>query len=305
MSRNVERQRNPDRLKGASGEIKQYLEQKLSPETVKLYLRDIKIYLDYQTAEKAKTANYQDILQYIEYLRKRYSKPQTINRMLYGVKAYYFWLIETGQRNDHPCRYLRLKDAKSKPVQLQDLFIEKELESLLDRKERYESARIRNQVIISLLIYQALRQKEIINLKVQDIDLEAGIIKINATRTTNERILQLKTNQVMMFYKYIHQIRPALVKTDTDKLIINLRGAPETGEGINYLIETFKTKYPDRNLNAQTIRQSVISNLLKSGKGLREVQYFAGHKKISSTEKYRQTGLEELKAAIMKYHPLQ
>jgi len=65
----------------------------------------------------------------------------------------------------------------------------------------------------------------------------------------------------MMFYKYIHQIRPVLVKTDTDKLIINLRGASETGEGINYLIETFKNRFQDRNLNAQTIRQSVISNL--------------------------------------------
>ncbi|MGK7397147.1 MAG: tyrosine-type recombinase/integrase, partial [Candidatus Cyclobacteriaceae bacterium M3_2C_046] len=178
-------------------EIEQYLEQKLSPETVKLYLRDIKIYLGYQTEPKAKAANYQDILQYIEYLRKHYPKPQTINRMLYGVKAYYFWLIETNQRNDHPCRYLRLKDAKSKPLQLQDLFTEKELESLLNRKERYESIRIRNQVIISLLIYQALRQKEITNLKVQDIDLEAGTIFINATRNTNERELQLKTSQVM------------------------------------------------------------------------------------------------------------
>ena len=108
-----------------------------------------------------------------------------------------------------------------------------------------------------------------------------------------------------MFYKYIHVIRPGLLKSTTEKLIINLRGNPETGEGINYLVETFKNRFPDRNLNALTIRQSVIANLLKSGKGLRDVQYFAGHKKISSTEKYRQTGLEELKAAILKYHPLQ
>jgi integrase/recombinase XerD len=285
-------------------EIKEYLEQKLSPETVKLYLRDIKIYLDYQTEEKAITANYRDILQYIEHLRKHHPNPQTINRMLYGVKSWYFWLIETEQRSDHPCRYLRLKDAKQRPLQLQDLFTEKELETLLDRKERYESARIRNQVIICLLIYQALRQKEIINLKTEDIDFEAGTVFIGATRGTNERRLQLKTTQVMVFYKYIHETRAKMLKADTDQLIINLRGKPETGEGINYLIETFKNRFPNRNLNALTIRQSVIANLLKSGKGLREVQYFAGHKKISSTEKYRQTGLEELKAAILKYHPL-
>jgi len=61
--------------------------------------------------------------------------------------------------------------------------------------------------------------------------------------------------------------------------------------------------FPDRNLNPRTIRQSVITNLLKEGKDLRVVQVFAGHKK-STTEKYRQSGLEELQAAIEKYHPL-
>jgi integrase/recombinase XerD len=62
--------------------------------------------------------------------------------------------------------------------------------------------------------------------------------------------------------------------------------------------------FPERNLNARTLRQSVITNMLKEGKDLRVVQVFAGHKKISSTEKYRQSGLEELQAAINKYHPL-
>ncbi len=44
--------------------------------------------------------------------------------------------------------------------------------------------------------------------------------------------------------------------------------------------------------------------MLKEGKDLRVVQVFAGHKKISSTEKYKQTAIDELKAAIHKYHPL-
>jgi len=57
-------------------------------------------------------------------------------------------------------------------------------------------------------------------------------------------------------------------------------------------------------LSAKTIRQSVIANLLKTGKDLRMVQAFAGHKKVSSTERYCQTGLEALKLALQKYHPL-
>jgi len=110
----------------------------------------------------------------------------------------------------------------------------------------------------------------------------------------------------MIFYKYIHQARPRLLKlkADTQRLILTLRGSPEEGEGINYLVETFKPLFPEKNLNPTTLRQSVIANLLNEGKDLRVVQAFAGHMNISTTEKYRQSGLKELREAIDKYHPL-
>jgi site-specific recombinase XerD len=298
--------------------LKDWLMKKYSMETAKMYERDIQHFLSQMP--NAKTALYADVMQYVEGLRKTYPNPRTINRMLYGVKAYYNYLNETDQRETHPCKSLKLRDAKTKQVQLQDMFTESELESLLDRKERYEALRTRNQVIISLLIYQALKTGEIINLKTSDVDLEKGTIYIRKSRKSNARKLELKPKQIMVFYQYLHacmpdrhKVRPELLEKnqkETSQLIINLRGQEETGEGINYLVETMRHKYPGRKLNVRTIRQSVIANLLKPtsaggrGKGLREVQYFAGHRKISSTERYRQTGLEELKTAIMKYHPL-
>jgi integrase/recombinase XerD len=115
----------------------------------------------------------------------------------------------------------------------------------------------------------------------------------------------------MLFYRYIHEIRPEIQKEETERLILNIPGKAIKADDINYLVETFRelftpegTHGPDRKPNAQTIRQSVISNLLKEGKDLQVVQMFAGHKNPSSTERYRQTGLEELKAAVQKHHPL-
>lgn len=145
---------------------------------------------------------------------------------------------------------------------------------------------------------------EITRIRLQDIDLESGLIHIRAMIRAMARILTLKPNQVMLLYECIHKVRPVLLKTETDRLVVTLRGTAESGEGINYLIETFKPLFPDRTLNPRTIRQSVITNLLKEGKDLRVVQVFAGHKKISTTEKYRQSGLKELQAAIEKHHPL-
>jgi integrase/recombinase XerD len=284
--------------------LERYLRKQHTEQTARMYLRDIRFFLDYMTEEKAIRATYQDILQYVEYLRKQYSNARTINRMLYGVKAWYLFLFHKGIRKDHPCRFLKLRDAKNEPVQLQDLFSPAELEQLMNRKERYESLRIRNQVIISVLIYQALRLSEIVNLKVQDVNLEEGTVYIRETPRSVSRTLKLRSNQVMILYKYIHEIRSRVIKTESDQLVLTIRGTEENGEGINYLAGTFKNLFPDRNMNAQTIRQSVIANMLKTGKDLRVVQAFAGHKKPSSTEKYRQTGLEELKSVIQKLHPL-
>jgi integrase/recombinase XerD len=284
--------------------LRDYLLKEHTEETVKIYLRDIRVFLDYLPEIKAEKATYKDIPNYVDHLRKQYQNPRTINRMLYGVKAWYHWLIQNGKRQDHPCRYLTLKDAKTQDIQLQDLFTSSELELLMDRKERYESVRIRNQVIVSLLIYQALRLKEVAQLRLKDIDLEAGTVFTKGMAKTLPRTLKMKTKQIMLFYKYIHEVRSKVIKENTSQLILNLRGGRMTADSINYLVETFKPLFPDRNLNAKTIRQSVITNLLKQKKDLRIVQVFAGHKKPSSTERYRQTGLEELKAAVMKYHPL-
>jgi integrase/recombinase XerD len=70
------------------------------------------------------------------------------------------------------------------------------------------------------------------------------------------------------------------------------------------IITQHKHVFPNKNLTAFTIRQSVIANLLKAGKDVRFVQVFSGHRSPMTTERYQQTGIEELTAAVMKFHPL-
>jgi len=282
-----------------------YLQERHTQSTTTRYYNDILNFLNSITQEKALRATYSDIMDYVEKLRKKYSNAETIKVNIHAIKKYYFWLNHTGQRKDHPCRNLKLKDKANRDKQLQDLFKVEELEQLMERKERYKDLKNKNQVIISLLIYQGLTVGEITRLELKNIDLEKGEIYIKSTTRTNRRTLKLKPKQIMLFYKYINETRPKLLKVSPFEgdlegtLILTKLGTAESGEGISYLLETAKSLFPDRNLNAKTIRQSVIANLLKSGHDLRLVQVFAGHKYPGSTEKYRQTGIEEL-----KYHPL-
>ena len=103
---------------------------------------------------------------------------------------------------------------------------------------------------------------------------------------------------------YIQKDRKELLKEETNQLIISKTGKSESGDGISYLVSTMQYLYPNKELTPKTIRQSVIANLLKLGEDLRLVQVYAGHKYPSSTERYRQNDVEELKDEVLKYHPL-
>lgn len=287
-----------------SQSLESYLRQYHTAGTVRRYLCDINNYLKAVNQQKAPKAGFLDIMGYIGSLRDKYSHPETIKGKIFSIKKYYSWLCDSGKRKDHPCKDLRLRDKSNRDIQLQDLFKPEELELLVDRHDQDEKLRIKNKVIISLLINQGLTRNDMVMLSLSDINLDEGTIFIKKSSITNQRTLHLKPKQIMLFDKYIHQIRPMLMKTQTDSFILSVHGHAENGEGISYVLETSKHLFPNRRLNTKTVRQSVIANLLRQGEDLRAVQVFAGHRYPGSTQKYKQSGIEELIAGIQKFHPL-
>jgi integrase/recombinase XerD len=283
--------------------LQAYLEQRYTEKTAEVYEQEIGRYL--ASCPGAATAAYKDVLAYIGMLRTRYTNASTLNRIVCSIKAYYVYLCDSGQRPDNPARSIGLKDPRSRDIQLQDLFTVQELEALLNRPERYGHLAGRNKVLMGLLIYQALYPVEMEALRTGDVNLEAGRIRVSGTAKTNGRELALKPNQVLLLYTYLREVRPRLLKEGTsDRLLIGGRGEPMTAEDITKQVKrSFAGLYPGRTVNAQTIRQSVIAQLLKQGHDLSVVQAFAGHKYPSSTERYRQNEIETLKAAVQQYHP--
>lgn len=297
-------------------ELKEYLNQKLNPATAKRYERDIDFLFSLEI--NAPAANYAQILEVTKQLRDQYENPKTISRILAAIKKYYDYLLYTGQRDDHPCRNLHLKDAKRGDIQLQDLFTEKELEQLLaalpNRFVSYHQDHVRNRLILSFLIYQGLMREEVSNIKIEHLILGKGEIYLPGNHQLNSRTLPLRANQIHLIYQYIDYRKTYQPKRPTSykplevsgegKLFTGQRGQELTGDAIRHLLKRYKYLFPDRQLSCSTIRMSVCRNLLKSGKDLRAVQVYMGHKYPSSTERYKTSGTEALKQAIKKYHPL-
>jgi integrase/recombinase XerD len=284
--------------------LKEYLQQKYSPATVKAYCYDIDNYCRYIGQNAAQNAQYKDILAYIKHLRERpNTKNHTLQRIICALKRYYDYLIEAEIRTHHPCHDMLIKDKRPKAIQIQDLFSTIELEHLLERKERYKHLQSRNKLIMSLLIYQALSAAEITHLTLNDVDLDCAKLRIKASNQSEGRFLDLKATQISLFFTYINTDRPLLNTKESSFLVISKLGTNETTDCIQYLVSTFQPLF-NRKLTPTTIRQSVITNQLRSGQELRYVQDFAGHRRISSTEHYKVNGLEELKSAILTHHPL-
>lgn len=264
---------------------------------------------------KADKAAYPDILAYIGLLRESRTKsgqamhPKSLRNNLFAIKIYYNYLIKTGRRKDHPCRFLYLKDQINRAIPVEALYSKEVLEKLFDEwHSRNPNNQTRDKIIVSLLVYQALLVLEIVQIKTSDIDLENGTVKIKGNTKNKGRTLSLKPNQILLFHNYLkHEYKKYCNKQKPGKrqdyFVLSEKGLQLWPGVINRMINRDRDRQDK--LTPIKIRQSVIAHLVKEGSDIRIVQEFAGHRNTGSTEAYKQTGLEELKAVIDKLHPLQ
>ena len=289
--------------------LEEYLQKKYSKSTLASNLYNIKRFTDYYQ-NKAETATYTDILNYIAYLRKNCDlHPKTLRHCLYGVKIYFNYLLEIGKRKDHPCSELFLKDKINKQIQVDNLYSLETLENFLKTFEikRKERLKRRNEVIITLLIYQALTVSEISNLEVENIDLESGEIQIKSGYHQQKRTLPLQAKQILLFYNYLEKERKELLFFNKENPVISYFILGQYGEKVNpHTISKMINEYrkPSEKLQPMRIRQSVIANLLKKENDTRIVQVFSGHRRASTTVQYKQTEFETLQNAVNQYHPI-
>lgn len=289
--------------------LEEYLQKKYSKSTLASNLYNIKRFTNYYQ-NKSETATYTDILNYIAHLRKNYDlHPKTLRHCLSGVKIYFNYLLEIGKRKDHPCSELFLKDKINKQIQVDNLYSLETLENFLKTFEikRKQRLKRRNEVIITLLIYQALTVSEISNLEVDNIDLESGEIQIKSGHHQQKRKLPLQAKQILLFYNYLEKERKELLLFNKENPVISYLILGQYGEKINpHTISKMINEYrkPSEKLQPMKIRQSVIANLLKKENDTRIVQVFSGHRRASTTIQYKQTELEALQNAVNQYHPI-
>ena len=263
---------------------------------------------------KPEEVRYNDILAFIEHLKQTGRSTRNINTHLTALRHHYNSL----NTETNPAEGIILKGTNRNIPK--DLTEEKELTELYETHPVYTNRDKRNKAILGILINQAPTTEELHKLEPRHLLLEKGKIIIPGSRRSNQRTLKLQPAQILELHNYIENIRPEIIKNihqkrpsrkpDTinkerinQQLFISINGDTNIKNSLLHMFRSIKKKYPNIK-NAKQIRLSVITNKLKTH-NLREVQYFAGHKYVSSTEKYKLGNIENLKKQINKYHPLQ
>jgi site-specific recombinase XerD len=261
--------------------------------------------------------SYTELLSFTKYYQGKGAGKSTVNKYLLSIRHYFTHLIEQGRATENPAQYLQLKGVVRN--KLYDIFTPLELEGIYNRfcnkdfsSKRYSTLKkthtlehLRNKVIVGMLIYQGLRSDEIIHLRTQDVKLRKGMVEIPEVKNSNGREMKLEACQIMELHQYMTEGRKEILSQthqQTENLFINTGNSPDLHNTLGKLAQQLNTIEP-RVKNLKQIRASVITKWLKLY-NLRQVQYLAGHKWISSTEEYLQNEMEGLQEEINKYHPL-
>ncbi len=255
------------------------------------------------------TFDYKAALRYVAYLKKKPLQTRSLNFLLIGVRKYFDYLIYIGAHTQNPFNDVIIKGTPKVQV-LSNLLSEEELEDLYYSYEipQHKNSKValvakRNKVVTGLLVYQGLSTADLQRIELDHLDLQKGKVYIPHGKLGNSRTLELKPWQIIPMMEYVNEVRPELLRRmngHTETLFF-----AKTGKLIGVIGSLIKKlrKVNQKVGKAHSIRSSVIVVWL-SKYNLREVQYMAGHKRISTTERYQQQDLEELQNTIAKFHPI-
>jgi site-specific recombinase XerD len=262
---------------------------------------------------EAEEVSYNDLLMYMKYKSKKGASQRTIQHYMGVVKHFYAHLLQEEKVSINPASDIEIKGVKRKILyhilethKLHQLYNQYPEKTLRDR---------RNKVILGLLVYQGLKTEELVKLEVKSINLREGKIDVPGGIRSNSRDMKLEAHQVMEMYDYVLKGRNKILemnpkrksqsKGNTEQLFIAEGGNPPSGGLSNFMTQLMikVRKLNPSVLNAKQIRASVITKWLKMY-NLREVQYLAGHRYISSTESFLENDLEGLSEEVQQFHPL-
>ena len=290
-------------------EFKNYLklERSLSNNSIDAYLLDIRkltsfISENYSTSLSIENINVSIIESFIKYLFKSESSTYSQARIVSGLKSFFNYLLLEEKIDINP---MELIDAPKLVRKLPETLSIQEIEIIINAVDLDSKEGMRNKAILETLYSCGLRVSELVNLKVQNLFLDIGFIKVLG-KGMKERLVPIGTKAAECISLYMNEYRTHIkISVGFEGyLFINRRGKNLTRNMIFIIVKDLVKKAGlNKNISPHTFRHSFATHLIEGGADLRAVQEMLGHESITTTEIYTHLNKNYLKEVVNKFHP--
>ncbi len=289
-------------------EMEQYLEfckyrKELNRNTLKAYRIDLEQYLSFIKKDFLLKAR---IGEYITELHKKY-KQKTVKRKIASIKAFYRYLEEEERlEGSNPFTKIRVKfkEIESLPRIIPRNDIERLLNHMYDvmKQSGQEATIYRDLAVIEMFFATGARVYEISNLKIQDIDLDNGIIKLFG-KGSKERYVQIGSPEVLEVVKEYYRLN----QQEIDKsgfFFVNRQGKRFSEQSIRRMIRKYSCQAGiSIHITPHMFRHSVATYLLEEGVDIMYIQKILGHSSIKTTQIYLHIASKKQMEILKERHP--
>lgn len=281
------------------------LEKNYSQHTVTAYINDIGFFESFLSNEfeddNLLLINYNQIRSWIVSLSDDGISNASINRKVSSLKSFYKFLLKTKQIDTSPL--LKHKALKA-PKKIQIPFSEKELDMVLNQiiyKEGFEG--VRDKLIVDLFYTTGIRRTELINLKIQNVDLSNKTIKVIGKRN-KERIIPILTIIEEQIKKYLSE-RSSMQEVKESEYFFLLSNGVKLNDSLVYrLINYYFSNVSEKvKKSPHILRHTFATHLLNNGADINSVKELLGHSSLASTQVYTHNSLAELQKVYNSAHP--
>ena len=293
---------NPDNI---LKKYKQYLklEKSLSSNTVGAYLADVNKLFQFLSDENIHP--FDVTLDHLETfsanLRDLGIQPRSQARILSGIRSFYHYLILEDYLESDPSELL---ESPQLGLHLPEVLTIKEIDTLIGAIDLSTREGQRNRTILETLYSCGLRISELCNLKLSDLYLEEGFIKVEG-KGSKQRLVPISPRAIQELRLYFIDRNQTTIKPGyEDYVFISKRGKNISRIMVFHFIKELSDAIGlKKNISPHTFRHSFATHLLEGGANLRAIQCMLGHESIGTTEIYTHMDTHRLRSEIIEHHP--
>ena len=279
------------------------LEKSLSDNTVSAYLADISKLFQFLKDEQIHPLDVtlDNLETFSANLRDLGIQPRSQARILSGIRSFYHYLILEDYLQADPSELL---ESPQIGLHLPEILTLEEIDALIESIDLSTNEGQRNRTILETLYSCGLRVSELCNLKLSDLYLEEGFIKVEG-KGSKQRLIPISPRAIreLQFY-FLDRNQISIKKDYEDYVFISKRGKNISRITVFHIIKTLAEAIGmKKTISPHTFRHSFATHLLEGGANLRAIQCMLGHESIGTTEIYTHIDKNRLRSEIIEHHP--